>query len=67
MADNGPVAVQGCAYRLTRLNADGSCATGSVAMIQDDRGLVKLEAKPVMEDGVEITPKSASGVTAGNK
>jgi hypothetical protein len=31
-------------------------------MVQDDRNFVKLECKPVMEDGVEITPKSACGV-----
>lgn len=62
MATNGPVAVQGCAYRISRLNADGSIVSSSVAMIQDDRPLCKLEVKPVMEDGVEITPKSACGV-----
>jgi hypothetical protein len=31
-------------------------------MIQDDRSFVKLEVKPNMEAGVEITPKSACGV-----
>lgn len=62
MATNGAVAIQGCAYRITRLNADGSTAIGSTAMVQDDRSFVKLEAKPVMADGVEITPISACGV-----
>jgi hypothetical protein len=62
MATNGPVSVQGCAYRICRLAADGSIVSSSTAMIQDDRPLVKLEAKPNMEAGVEITPKSACGV-----
>lgn len=62
MATNGPVSVQGCAYRICRLAADGSIVSSSTAMIQDDRPLVKLEAKPNIEAGVEITPKSACGV-----
>lgn len=62
MSTNGPVSVQGCAYRLSRLAFDGSIVNSSISMIQDDRPLVKLEAKPVLEEGVEITPKSACGV-----
>ena len=62
MADNGAVEIQGCAYRIGRLASDGSVVASSTGMIQDDRGLVKLEMKPVMEAGVEITPKSACGV-----
>lgn len=62
MATNGPVPIQGCAFRISRLAADGSVVTSASAKIQDDRSLVKLELKPVMEDGVEITPKSACGV-----
>jgi hypothetical protein len=62
MATNGPVSIQGCAFRATRLNTDGSCGTGSLAMIQDNLNFVKLELKPNMEPGVEITPKSACGV-----
>lgn len=62
MSTNGPVSVQGCAYRICRLAADGSIVNSSTAMIQDDRPLVKLEAKPNIEQGVEITPKSACGV-----
>jgi len=63
MADNGPIAVQGCAYRLTALNADGSItAANTTGMIADDKPLVKFEAKPVYENGVEITPISACGI-----
>lgn len=62
MATNGPVPIQGCAYRLSRLNADGSIAVSAVGMVQDDRPLVKVELKPVLEAGTEITPKSACGV-----
>jgi hypothetical protein len=62
MSTNGPVSVQGCAYRISRLASDGSIVSSNSAMIQDDRPLVKLEAKPNIEQGVEITPKSACGV-----
>jgi hypothetical protein len=62
MATNGPVVIQGCAYRISRLNFDGSIIESAISVIQDDRPLVKLEAKPNMEAGVEITPKSACGV-----
>ena len=63
MATNGPVSVQGCAYRITRLNQDGSHTPSSVTgMLQDDRSLVKLEAKPNLQNGIEITPISACGV-----
>ena len=62
MATNGPVAIQGCAYRVSRLNADGSVNQSAVAMVQDDRPLVKLELKPEMHQGVDITPSSACGV-----
>jgi hypothetical protein len=62
MPTNGPVAVQGCAYRISRLAADGSIVDSAISVIQDDRPLVKLEAKPDMQAGVEITPISACGV-----
>lgn len=62
MSTNGPVAIQGCAIRVTRLNADGSFNESATAMVQDDRPLVKLNAKPQMQNGVEITPVSACGI-----
>jgi hypothetical protein len=62
MPTNGPVAIQGCAYRISRLAADGSIVSSATSVIQDDRPLVKLEAKPNMQNGVEITPVSACGV-----
>jgi hypothetical protein len=63
MSTNGGVNIQGCAYRLTALNADGSITTSNMTgMVQDDKPLVKLEAKPVFENGVEITPISACGI-----
>lgn len=62
MATNGPVAIQGCAYRISRLAADGSIVESASSVIQDDRPLVKLDAKPNMQAGVEITPVSACGV-----
>jgi hypothetical protein len=62
MPTNGPVAIQGCAYRISRLAFDGSIVDSSISVIQDDRPLVKLEAKPDMQAGVEITPVSACGV-----
>ena len=55
--------MQGCGYRLAALNADGSITEDSASgMIADDKPLVKLEAKPVYENGVEITPVSACGI-----
>ena len=63
MSTNGGIAIQGCAYRLTALNADGSITSANMTgMIADDKPLVKLEAKPVYENGVEITPISACGI-----
>ena len=63
MATNGGINIQGCAYRLTALNADGSItADNMTGMIADDKPLVRLEAKPVYENGVEITPISACGI-----
>ena len=62
MSTNGPVSVQGCAWRIGRLAADGSVVSSSVGMIQDDKGFMKLEAKPVKFDGKEFTPESACGV-----
>ena len=63
MGTNGGINIQGCAYRLTALNADGSItADNTTGMIADDKPLVKLEAKPVYENGVEITPISACGI-----
>lgn len=62
MADNGAVVIQGCAYRITRLNADGSTSTGDMAMIQDDLPLIKISLKPNLIQGVDITPTSACGV-----
>ena len=62
MSTNGPVSVQGCAYRIGRLAADGSVVASAVGMVQDDRSFVKLEAKPNMQAGVEITPISGCGV-----
>ncbi len=62
MSTNGPVSIQGCAYRISRLAFDGSIVSSSASVIQDDRPLVKLECKPNMEAGVDITPKSACGV-----
>jgi hypothetical protein len=62
MATNGPVVIQGCAYRISRLAADGSIVSSAISVVQDDRPLVKLEAKPNMVAGVEFTPISACGV-----
>jgi hypothetical protein len=63
MGTNGGINIQGCAYRLTALNADGSITSANMTgMVQDDKPLVKLEAKPVYENGVEITPISACGI-----
>ena len=62
MAANGSVQIQGCAYRISALNADGSCTPGATSMVQDDRPFVKLEAKPVLVEGVDITPISACGI-----
>jgi hypothetical protein len=63
MSTNGGINIQGCAYRITALNADGSItASNMTGMIQDDKPLCKLEAKPVFENGVEITPISACGI-----
>jgi hypothetical protein len=63
MPVNGGIQIQGCGYRLAALNADGSItAANASGMISDDKPLVKLEAKPVMENGVEITPVSACGL-----
>lgn len=61
MSVNGGVSVQGCAYRVTRLNADGSPVVGASAMVQDDRPLVKVDLKPELLAGVDITPASACG------
>lgn len=62
MASSGGIAVQGCAMRISRLNADGSISGASATgMIKDDRPLIKFTAKPNMEAGVEINPKSACG------
>lgn len=59
---NGGTTIQGCAYRITRLTADGSCTVSATAMIQDALPLIKLEMKPNMAAGVDITPVSACGV-----
>lgn len=60
--NQGPVAIQGCAIRLSRLNADGSIpGTSATGMIVDDRPFVKFTAKPAVEAGVEMNPKSACG------
>ena len=62
MSTNGSVAIQGCAIRVSALNADGSPTPGATSMFQDDRPFVKLEAKPVLIEGVDITPISACGI-----
>ena len=63
MSTNGGINIQGCAYRIAALNADGSIsASNMTGMVQDDKPLVKLELKPVYADGVEITPISACGI-----
>lgn len=62
MATNGPVAIQGCAFRIARLAETGSIVDSSTGLVQDDRSFVKLTAKPNMADGVTITPISACGV-----
>lgn len=63
MSVNGGINIQGCAYRIAALNADGSItAANMTGMVQDDKPLVKLDAKPVYENGVEITPISACGI-----
>lgn len=62
MTSAGEVAIQGCAFRLSRLNADGSIpAANASAMIVDDKPFMKLTASPNMLAGAEIVPVSACG------
>ena len=62
MAGAGSIPIQGCAIAITQLAANGTPVAGSTSYVQDDKPLLKWTAKPVMETGVEITPKSACGV-----
>lgn len=63
MASSGPVPIQGCALRVSRLNADGSIPAASLTgMIVDDKPIVSLMMKPNVLAGVEIVPVSACGV-----
>lgn len=62
MASAGAVPVQGCALRVSRLNANGSVVGASATgMVVDDRPFIKFTAKPAIEAGVELNPKSACG------
>lgn len=61
MTTGGAVPIQGCAIRISRLNADGSVAAGATAMVADDKPFLKWTAKPAMQAGVEIVPISACG------
>lgn len=62
MTSTGPVAIQGCAIRISRLNANGSISAASATgMIQDDKPMIKFTAKPNVLAGVEMTPVSACG------
>jgi hypothetical protein len=56
-----PIPIQGCALRVSRLNADGSIAVGATGMIVDDKPFMKFTAKPSKDTGVEFVPKSACG------
>jgi len=62
MANAGAIPIQGCAIAITQLQANGTPVIGSTSYVQDDKPFLKFTAKPVMEEGVEITPKSACGV-----
>jgi len=62
MATNGAVAIQGCAFRISRLGQTGAVVASTTGMVQDDRPLVKLTLKPEILAGVDITPISACGV-----
>lgn len=62
MGITGAVPIQGCAFRIGRLQFDGSIIAGdTVGMVADDKPLVKFSAKPNNEAGVEMNPKSACG------
>lgn len=63
MAGNaGPVRIQGCAIRISRLNSDGSISAASTSgMIVDDKPFVKFSAKPNVLTGVEMVPTDACG------
>lgn len=61
MSNAGPIPIQGCAVRISRLAADGSIVTGATDMVVDDKSFVKATAKPVVDTGVELNPKSACG------
>jgi len=62
MADAGAVAIQGCAIRVARLNADGSISSANTTgMIVDDKPFVTITLKPNLLQGVDITPVSACG------
>lgn len=61
MTTGGPVAIQGCAIRMSRLAADGALVSGATAFIADDKPFMKFTARPAMQAGVEIVPVSACG------
>jgi hypothetical protein len=61
MANSGPVAIQGCAFRISRLNAAGNCIASTTGIVQDDKSLMKFTASPTKDTGVEFVPKSACG------
>ena len=62
MSNAGAIPIQGCAIAITQLQTNGTPVTGSTCYVQDDKPFLKFTAKPVMETGIEITPKSACGV-----
>lgn len=62
MANAGPVPIQGCALRTSRLNADGSVpGTSATGMVVNDKPFLKFSAKPNTEAGVEVVLKNACG------
>ncbi len=62
MTSAGGIPIQGSALAITQLATNGTPLTGSTVYVQDDKPFMKFTAKPAMEAGVQIVPKSAAGV-----
>ena len=60
MPQNYAASVQGAAIRVTRLNADGTLATGDLDSYTT-AAFMRLSFTPEYEDGEEITEKAANG------
>jgi hypothetical protein len=61
MANDFAASVTGAVIRVTRLNADGTCATGPSASYID-KGFLSVSFTPEIEEGDEFTQKNASGI-----